>query len=63
MPAVQFQSLIPYNRKKYRDPDALDLLEKLLNVDHKERITAEDALKHPFFQMVRDFDEQKRATK
>lgn len=29
---------------------ALDLLEKFMKVDYKERITIEDALKHPFFE-------------
>lgn len=55
---VPFISLIPYNRRKFRDRDAIDLVEKLLTVDHKERITACDALKHPFFKIVRDYDSQ-----
>jgi len=51
-----FESLISFSRRKFRDPDALDLLKKMLIVDHKERITAEEALKHPFFEMVRAND-------
>lgn len=35
--------------------DALDLIDKCLRYDHKERITAEEALKHPYFDDVRDF--------
>ena len=34
---------------KVKDNDAIDLLKKMLCVDHGERITARDALKHPFF--------------
>lgn len=30
-------------------PDFADLLSKLLRFDQRERITAEDALNHPFF--------------
>lgn len=57
---VPFKDVIPYARRKFRDEQALDLLSKLLVVDHKERITAKEALEHPFFQLVRDFDAQKK---
>lgn len=30
-------------------PDAIDLLNKMVEIDHRNRITARDALKHPFF--------------
>ena len=30
------------------DADALDLLSQMLRYDHSERITAKDALEHPF---------------
>lgn len=36
-------------RPGVRDRDALDLVKKLMEVDHAERITARDALKHRFF--------------
>lgn len=31
-------------------PDALDLLSKMLVVDHEDRITCTQAMKHPFLQ-------------
>ena len=34
-------------------PDAYDLLLQMMVVDHRKRITAEDALKHPFFAPLR----------
>ena len=36
-------------RPNFRSLAAFDLLKKMLTVDHGERITARDALKHPFF--------------
>jgi casein kinase II subunit alpha len=36
-------------RPAMRDRDAVDLAKRLLTVDHAERITARDALRHPFF--------------
>ncbi|OHT15044.1 CMGC family protein kinase [Tritrichomonas foetus] len=49
-----FSDLIRGARKSFRDPQALDLLSKLLEVDHKLRISAEEALDHPFFDSIRD---------
>lgn len=37
------------NRSRISE-DALDLLEKMLRVDHTKRITAKEALNHPYFQ-------------
>jgi cell division control protein 7 len=49
---VGFSRLIRYlneGRPDFLDANAIDLLEKLLKVDPAERITASDALLHPFF--------------
>ena len=48
-----FDYLIPDSREKFKDPDALDLVSKMLVVDHKERISADEALNHPFFDKIR----------
>ena len=34
--------------------DAIDLIDKCLRFDHTERITAQEALKHPYFDSLRD---------
>jgi casein kinase II subunit alpha len=43
------------------DDEAIDLLKKLLTVDHADRITAAEALEHSFFNEIRD--EMKRRAK
>jgi casein kinase II subunit alpha len=53
---VSFESLIPYARRRFRDRDAMDIVSKMLAIDHKERISSEEALRHPFFAIVRDAD-------
>jgi casein kinase II subunit alpha len=53
---VPIETLIPYARRKFRNKHALDLVRKLLIVDHSLRITAEQALAHPFFTSVREAD-------
>jgi casein kinase II subunit alpha len=62
LPGVSFESIIPYPRTHFKDPDALDIVERMLMVDHKERITAEEALEHPFFVFVRSADARERAS-
>ncbi|KAH0794386.1 CMGC family protein kinase [Histomonas meleagridis] len=53
---IPLENMIPYSRASFRDKDALDLLYKMLNVDHKERISAAEALEHPFFKEIREHD-------
>ena len=37
-------------------PEAIDLISKCLRFDHTERITAAEALKHPYFDPVREIE-------
>lgn len=46
---IPFKSLI-----KYENQLAIDLLEKMLQFNPKKRITAQDALQHPYFEGFHD---------
>ena len=51
---------IPWNVlcQKVNDPQAFDLLDKMLELDHTKRIKATDAMKHEFFDSIRQEREQ-----
>lgn len=53
-PKVPFVHLIPSARETFKDKDALDLVERLLTIDHRERASAEEAVCHPFFNSIRN---------
>lgn len=42
----------------YENPEALELIDRLLSIDPKKRITAEEALNHPYFATIRDTAEE-----
>jgi len=42
-------------------PEALDLLSNLLKFDHQQRLTAQEAMEHKFFQPVREAEQKSRA--
>ena len=52
-PPVSFEKLYPNTSTK-----AVDLLEKMLILDPKERIAVEDALAHPFLSKYHDVDDE-----
>jgi len=54
-PKMNLQSRFPG-----ASPASLDLLDKLLRFDYRERLTAEEALDHPYFADVRDLDAERR---
>ena len=53
-PPQPWSSFIKEKRRALATDAALDLIDKCLRYDHTERITADDALKHPYFDAVRD---------
>jgi serine/threonine protein kinase len=46
-------AIVEQKRLWETDTDSLDLLSQMLDVDPRTRITARDALKHPFFNQFR----------
>jgi len=49
----QWKKLINPRNEKFCAPDAIDLLDHLLRYDHQERLTAQEAMGHTFFDEVR----------
>jgi serine/threonine protein kinase len=47
---------------KIHDSLAFDLLDKMLELDHTKRISATDALSHPFFDEIRPLREFREHT-
>ena len=47
---------IPWEKTcaRIKDPQAHDLLDKMLELDHTKRVKAVDVLDHPFFDEIRD---------
>ncbi|KDO21946.1 hypothetical protein SPRG_12812 [Saprolegnia parasitica CBS 223.65] len=57
-----WEKFITPDNKHLVTPEALDFLENLLKYDHQERLTAKEAMAHPFFQVIRDHhDAQQKA--
>eukprot|EP01016_Furgasonia_blochmanni_P040106 TRINITY_DN5081_c0_g1_i3.p1 TRINITY_DN5081_c0_g1~~TRINITY_DN5081_c0_g1_i3.p1 ORF type:complete len:275 (+),score=54.16 TRINITY_DN5081_c0_g1_i3:349-1173(+) len=50
-----FAKFVNEQNKHLVSPEALDLLEKMLIYDHAERISAKDALAHPYFKPVLEY--------
>lgn len=53
MPKIAFQRLFPNS-----NPDALDLLDRMLAFDPSSRISVEDALEHPYLQIWHDASDE-----
>lgn len=49
-----WQYFVNPNNQDIATPDALDLIDKCIRFDHTTRITADEALKHPYFESVRN---------
>ena len=53
-----FTDFITNENKKFVTDDALDLLSKMLVIDHDDRITAREAMDHPYFNPVKNWKSQ-----
>lgn len=56
---VPWSSFINSKNRVYAEPVALDLIDKLLRYDHYERLTAREAMAHPYFLPIRLESENK----
>ncbi|GIQ83457.1 hypothetical protein KIPB_004783 [Kipferlia bialata] len=53
-PAIPWSSFVSADNAEYATPDGIDLLDKLLVYDHRDRLSVTEALSHPFFDSVRE---------
>lgn len=54
---------ITSENQRFISNEAIDFLDKLLRYDHQERLTAQEAMAHPYFEGVRKAEEEAAATK
>lgn len=50
---IPFEKFINKDNKEFCTKEALDLLKRMFIYDHEQRITAHEALKHPFFDSIK----------
>jgi casein kinase II subunit alpha len=53
-PRVPWTSYINDDNKHLTPPEAVDFIDKLLRYDHMDRLTAREALNHPYLKPIRD---------
>jgi casein kinase II subunit alpha len=49
-----WHSFVTSENQRFASNDAIDFLDKLLRYDHRERLTAKEAMAHPYFAPVRN---------
>ncbi len=52
-----WEKFITADNKHLVSSEALDFLDGLLKYDHQERLTAKEAMAHPYFQIIREYHE------
>ena len=58
-----FTKFINTNNSHLCGPDCVDLISKMLEFDHSDRITASEAMEHPYFKPIKErFDEMNSKT-
>ena len=55
-PRREWHKMITPDCRPFTQDDALDLLDKLLRYDHQTRLTAVEAMAHPYFDVIRNID-------
>ncbi|KAH7086821.1 kinase-like domain-containing protein [Paraphoma chrysanthemicola] len=61
-PKKPWHSFINAENQRFVSNDAIDFLDKLLRYDHQERLTAQEAMAHPYFAPVRQAAQQNSAS-
>ena len=61
-PKRSWNSFINQDNQRFVSPEAIDFLDKLLKYDHMERLTAKEAMAHPYFAPVRQSASQNHNT-
>ncbi|KAG0204156.1 Casein kinase II subunit alpha [Mortierella sp. GBA30] len=59
IPRIPWKKFVTADNQHLVSNDALDLLGKLLRYDHQERLTAAEAMEHPYFDPVRARESKK----
>ncbi|KAJ1671028.1 Casein kinase II subunit alpha, partial [Spiromyces aspiralis] len=49
IPRKPWEKFVTIENKRFISPEALDFLDHLLRYDHQERLTAKEAMDHPYF--------------
>ncbi|KAG9796087.1 Pkinase-domain-containing protein, partial [Aureobasidium melanogenum] len=60
-PKKPWQSFVNAENQRFVSPEAIDFLDKLLRYDHQERLTAQEAMAHPYFAPVRNAANQQNS--
>ena len=55
-PRKPWKTFVNASNKALANDDALDLMDGLLRYDHQERLTAKEAMQHPYFEGLAEQD-------
>ncbi|KAJ1882755.1 Casein kinase II subunit alpha [Kickxella alabastrina] len=57
-PRKSWHKFVTIENQRFVSPEAIDFLDRLLRYDHMERLTAKEAMSHPYFDPVRQKAEE-----
>lgn len=60
-PAKPWEKFVNANNQSLVSPELFDFLSNILRYDHQERLTAAEAMKHAYFDPIRDADEEMKS--
>ncbi|KAJ2386809.1 Casein kinase II subunit alpha [Coemansia sp. RSA 2559] len=59
-PRKSWHKFVTIENQRFVSPEAIDFLDRLLRYDHMDRLTAKEAMSHPYFDPVREKEENKQ---